>query len=70
VATAWRYGREAITLLAATADDLKAAMRTLPATSSGPRQPRPARRGAARRGAAHELTAARTHGIIDALTGH
>jgi hypothetical protein len=102
VATAWRYIREAITLLAATADDLQTAMSRIrrlayaildgtliPIDRVADQKPYysgkhrrhgmniqviadPAGRliwaSAALPGAAHDLTAARTHGIIDALT--
>jgi hypothetical protein len=102
VATAWRYVREAITLLAATADDLQAAMSRIrrlayaicdgtliPIDRVHDQEPYysgkhrrhgmnvqviadPAGRliwaSAALPGSAHDLTAARTHGIIDALT--
>ncbi|MBG0569368.1 transposase family protein [Actinoplanes aureus] len=102
VATAWRYVHEAITLLAATADDLQTAMsrirRLAYALCDGTLIPidrvhdqKPYYSGKHRRhgmnvqviadpagrlvwaspalpGSAHDLTAARTHGIIDALT--
>jgi len=102
VATAWRYIREAITLLAATADDLQTAMsrirRLAYAILDGTLIPidrvadqKPYYSGKHRRhgmnvqviadpagrlvwasqalpGSAHDLTAARTHDIIDALT--
>lgn len=102
VATAWRYIREAITLLAATADDLHQAMSRIrrlayaildgtliPMDRVADQKPYysgkhrrhgmnaqviadPAGRlvwaSAALPGSAHDLTAARTHGIIDALT--
>jgi hypothetical protein len=102
VTTAWRYVREAIDLLAATADDLEAAMNTIrllayvildgtliPIDRVADQKPyysgKHRRRGvnvqviadpagrliwasAALPGSAHDLTAARTHGIIDALT--
>jgi hypothetical protein len=103
VTTAWRYIREAIDLLAATADDLQAAMTRIrrlayaildgtlipidrvadqkPYYSGGKHKRHgvnvqviadPAGRliwaSAALPGAVHDLTAARTHTIIDALT--
>ena len=52
--TAWRYVREAVDLLAATAYDLAAMVRI--------------RASAALPGSIHDLTAARTHGVLDALT--
>jgi len=51
---AWRYVREAVDLLAATAYDLAAMVRI--------------RASAALPGSTHDLTAARTHGVVDALT--
>ncbi|WP_460492195.1 transposase family protein [Dactylosporangium cerinum] len=102
VATAWRYVREAITLLAAAADDLAAAMARIRAVAfailDGTLIPidrvadqRPYYSGKHHRhgvnvqviadaagrlvwaspalpGSVHDLTAARTHGIIDILT--
>lgn len=98
MATAWRYVREAITLLATTADDLQAAItricRLAYAILDGTLIPRPPPEAvrlrkhrhhsmnvqipdatgrlvwasAALPGSTHDLTAARTHGIIDALT--
>jgi DDE superfamily endonuclease/Helix-turn-helix of DDE superfamily endonuclease len=102
VATAWRYVREAVDLLAATADDLDTAMdrigrlayaildgTLIPADRVADQKPYysgkhrrhgvnvqviadPAGRliwaSAALPGSAHDLTAARTHGITDALT--
>jgi hypothetical protein len=103
VATAWRYVREAVNLLAAAAEDLDTAMgriRTLAyAILDGTLIPidrvadqKPYYSGKHRRhgvnvqviadaagrliwasaalpGSAHDLTAARTHGIVEALTG-
>ncbi|PRY17004.1 transposase family protein [Pseudosporangium ferrugineum] len=103
VATAWRYVREAVDLLAATGDDLDTAMTRIrllayaivdgtliPIDRVADQKPyysgKHRRHGvnvqviadatgrlvwasAALPGAAHDLTAARTHGIIDALTG-
>jgi hypothetical protein len=103
VTTAWRYVREAIDLLAATADDLDAAMGRLrllayaildgtlvPIDRVADQEPYysgkhrrhgvnvqviadPAGRliwaSAALPGSVHDLTAARAHAIIDALTG-
>jgi len=103
VSTAWRYVREAVDLLASTADDLDAAMgrirrpayaildgTLIPIDRVADQKPYysgkhkrhgvnvqviadPAGRliwaSAALPGAVHDLTAARTHGVVDALTG-
>lgn len=104
VSTAWRYVREAVDLLAATADDLTTAMSTIrrlafvildgtliPIDRVAEQKPyysgKHKRHGvnvqviadaagrlvwasAALPGSTHDLTAARTHGIIDALASH
>ena len=103
VSTAWRYVREAVDLLASTADDLDAAMgrirrpayaildgTLIPIDRVADQKPyysgKHKRHGvnvqviadpsgrliwasAALPGAVHDLTAARTHGVVDALTG-